>query len=273
MPRIKSLVDRYPLIFSLAITFLFILLVLISSIVVGKVWTGNTLGWYLGSTISRLASIFILFFIVARLGWLSSAGFTSAGSRQAWLLVLFPLGYAIAVSAFAMTGNFDFSFSDPVLASCAALFLVVQAFLEETAFRGLILHNFVHAWGRTNRGLIRSVIVSSLFYGGYHILYLAGEPLAVVLWRIVVTSLMGILFGALVLRGSSIYPAAFFHGAWNVAGFLNLTRNGVEGTPWSWMSLRLFALPLAVYGLYLLHSLTRLIAHSGHSLSTGSPSP
>jgi hypothetical protein len=77
---------------------------------------------------------------------------------------------------------------------------------------------------------------------------------------------MGVLFGGFVLRGSSIYPAAFFHGAWNLAGFLNLTHSGVEGTASSWMMLSLFTLPLAVYGLFLLRGLTQSQVHSGHGL-------
>ena len=271
MTKFESLADKHPMAFALVVTIVFILLVLISSILANLAYPAGTPGWYVVSLAGRLVSILILLILLSRLDWLRSAGFTSLGSRQTWLLALPALVYSIVVSAFAMTGNFNFSFSDPVLAVSASLFLMAHAFLEETAFRGLVMHDFVRAWGGTSRGLVKSVIISSLYYGGYHLLYLAGEPLAVVLGRIVVTSLMGVLFGALVLRGNSIYPAAFFHGAWNIAGFLNLPRNSMDGTPRSWMVLSLFTLPLALYGLFLLRGFTRYYSHTGRSPRMESP--
>jgi membrane protease YdiL (CAAX protease family) len=262
MNRIHSLAIRRPLTFSLAITFFFILLVLISSIVVGKVWAGNTSGWYAGSTVGRLISILILLAILWRLGWLHSAGFTKPGGWRTWFILLILLQYAMLISAYAMTGSVSFGYSDAVLTESAAVFILLHAFLEEISFRGLVLHSLVRAWDGTNRGLLRSVLVSSLFYAGYHILYLAGEPPAIVLGRIVVAFLLGILFGALVLREKSIYPAAYFHGILNIAGYMNLTSTGLEGTPSSWLLLSWFLLPLALYGLYLLRRLPATFAPS-----------
>jgi membrane protease YdiL (CAAX protease family) len=250
----KSLATRRPLTFGFLVTIVFVLLVLISSILVGRAAAAETPAWYIGSTVGRLVSIFILLIVLARLGWLHSAGFTSQGQRWTWLLLLLPLVYSIAASAYAMTGNFDLSFSDPIFTGIVTLFLISHAFLEETAFRGLIMHSFVRAWSGAN-GVIRGVLVSSLFFGVMHIVYLAGEPLQVVLFRIIVAFLLGIFFSGLVLRGGSIYPAAFFHGLLNVAGYLNITSNGAEGTPSPWLLLSLSMLPLAVYGLYLLRNL------------------
>ena len=70
--------------------------------------------------------------------------------------------------------------------------------------------------------------------------------------RIVFSFLLGILLGTLVLSGKSIYPAAFFHGVLNLAAYLNLTNNGIEGTPSSWLWMSLLVLPLAGFGIYLL---------------------
>jgi len=129
---------------------------------------------------------------------------------------------------------------------------MVHAFLEETAFRGLILYGFVRAWGSTKRGLIKSVLVSSLFFSGMHMIYLAAEPLPVVLLRMIEASLLGILFAALVLSGSSIYPAAFFHGLLNFAGYLNFAGRSLEPAASAWLFLCLLTLPLALFGVYLL---------------------
>lgn len=271
MNRIHSLAIRHPLAFSLVITLFFILLLLISSIVVGRVWTGNTTDWYVGSMIARLVSILMLLAVLWRLGWLHSAGFTKPGGWRTWFILLILLQYAMVISAYVITGSVSFGYSDAVLTGIATVFIMLHAFLEEISFRGLVLQSLVSTWGGTDRGLFRSVIVSSLFYAGYHILYLAGEPLAIVLGRIVVAFLLGILFGALVLREKSIYPAAFFHGTLNVAGYLNLTSTGVEGTPSSWLLLSLSLLPLALYGLYLLRTLTPPFHYFKNLLPTKNP--
>lgn len=250
MRKIKLFADGKPLAFALVVTFIFILMVFISSIAASGIWPGDTPGWFLGGTIGRLVSISILLLVLSRLGWLDLAGFTRAGMWSAWLALFLPLAYAITMSAYAMTGNLDFSISDPALAGFAAIFLMAHALLEEIAFRGLIMQGFIRSWGGTNRGLLWSVILSSFFFGVMHIIYLAGEPLLVVLLRIVFAFLIGIYFGTLVLSAKSIYPAAFFHGALNLAGYLNLSSSGIEGTPSAWLLMSLLIVPLVVYGLY-----------------------
>jgi membrane protease YdiL (CAAX protease family) len=255
MKKINSFETERPLAFGASITFVFILMMIISSIVVGANWPGETYDWYIGSAIGRLVSIFILLIVLARLGWLRSAGFTEVGPWRTWLILLLPLAYSMVVSLYTFTGNLNLDFSDPALAGLASLFLMVHAFLEEVAFRGLIMHRFIRAWGSTNRGVLKSVLVSCLFFGGMHIIYLAGEPFPVVLLRIVVACLLGILFGALVLRGRSIYPAVFFHGMLNVAGYLNLSSNATEATLSSWLLLSALMLPIAIFGAYLLRNL------------------
>jgi uncharacterized protein len=267
MKRIKSLATGRPLIFALVVTLIFILMVLVSSVLVNAVWSADTGEWYTGSTIGRLVSIFILLVGLARLGWLRPAGLLRLGARQTWLALLLPLGYAVGVAAYAMTGTFDFSISDPLLTGLAAIFLMTHAFLEEVAFRGLILHGIARAWDGARGGVIRSVLVSSFLFGAYHIIYLAGEPLPVVLLRIVASFLLGIIFGALVWRIGSIYPAAAFHGVLNFAGYLNLASTGIEPTSSSWLLLSLFIFPLALYGLYLLRIFPHPITHSNIPLS------
>jgi membrane protease YdiL (CAAX protease family) len=271
MKRINSLAIQRPLAFSFAITLLFILLVLISSIVVGRVTLAETLGWYAGSTIGRLVSILILLAVLWRLGWLHTAGFSKLGGWQTWFILVILLQYAMMISAYVMTGSVSFGYSRVVLTGTAIVFIMLHAFLEEIAFRGLVMHSLVRTWDHMERGVLRSVLVSSLFYAGYHSLYLAGEPFLMVVGRIIVAFLLGILFGGLVLNSGSMYSAAFFHGVFNVAGYLNLTTNGVEATSSSWLLMSLFMLPLAFYGLYLLRGLPQPFASAERSLSTESP--
>jgi hypothetical protein len=260
MNNIETLAAKRPLAWATWVTLIGILMLLSLAIPVSASWPGETHGWYIASAIGRLVAIMILLLVLMRLKWLSSAGFMRLAGWRTWLILLLPLGYSIAVSTYAMTGNFDLRVSNPGLAGLAAVFLIAHAFLEEVIFRGLILHGLVRAWGDTGRGPLKSVLVSSLFFGAMHIVYLAGEPVSVVLARIVVASLLGICLGALVLHENSIYPAAFFHGLLNLAGYLNLTSNTAEGTPSAWLLLSLLMLPVAVFGWVLLVSASQRVS-------------
>lgn len=272
MDRMESLAAKRPFAFGFVVTFVFILLILTSSIVASANWLGETKGWYIGSTIGRLVSISIPLTVLVRLGWTGPAGFVRLGSPGIWLIMLFALTYAIAGSLYAFTGNFDIGFSDPLLTSVAALFILAHAFLEEVAFRGLVLHGFVRAWVGADRGFLMSLLVSSFYFGGMHLIYILGEPAPVVLLRFVAAFLLGIFFGALVMRGGSIYPAAFFHGVLNVAGYLNLTSNAVEGAYTSWLLISLSYIPLALYGFYLIRNLPQRSAQRDLAFSKNFPS-
>ena len=253
MHKIKLFASGHPLAFALIVTFVFILLVIVSSML-GAVWPGEPYGQYIGGTIGRGISSAILLVALSRLGWLRRAGFTRPGRSQAWWIGLLLLAYWIPVSAYAVTRNLDFGISDRALLSLLALFFMTHGFLEEVAFRGLILYAFVRVWGRTGRGLLKSVLVSSLLFGGMHVIYIfSGTPLPALPLQMVETFCLGIFLAALVLRGGSIYPAAFFHGIVNLAGFLNLLHNSFDGIPTSaWLSLSLLMLPLAIFGIFLL---------------------
>jgi membrane protease YdiL (CAAX protease family) len=256
MNRINLLATEHPLAFGLTVTVVYILITILSALL-GAVWPGEPYGQYIGGTIGRVISIVILLMALARLAWLRPAGFTRPGRPQAWLIGLVLLAYWIPVSAYAVTGNVDFSISDPALLSVLILFFLELGFLEEIAFRGLIQYALVRAWGNTNRGPIKSVLVSALFFGAMHVIYIiSGTPLPALSLQMLETFFLGIFLGALVLHGSSIYPAVLFHGIANLAAFLNLQANSFDGIPTStWPLICLLMLPPALFGLYLLRGL------------------
>jgi CAAX protease family protein len=196
-------------------------------------------------------SIILLVLLLKSLGWFGPAGFTQIGRWQTWLLLLPALIYSIAVTAYAMTGGFDFSITNPQLTGIAAIFILIAAILEEITFRGLILYGLVNAWGRTGSALIKSILVSALFFGAMHLAnVLGGQPLTNALLQSLVAFSLGIFLAAVVLSGVSIYPAVIFHGLLNLAGYLNLTSKDLTETTSSWLLLSLLMVPLALFGLY-----------------------
>jgi membrane protease YdiL (CAAX protease family) len=256
MNRTKRLATESPLIFGLAVTLTFILMVIITS-VIAKRWPAESPRWYFASTIGRVVSIALLLAVLARLEWLRPAGLTRPGRWPTWLIVLPLLAYSMAVSTYAMTGGFNFRFSAPALPGVAALFLMTHALFEEVVFRGLVMVAFVKVWGGTTRGLTRSVLVSSLIFAAMHLVnVLGGNPLPVVLLQSAGALFQGILYGALLLRGRSIYPVAILHGLANVAAYVMLTANPSAGTtPSAWLLQSVLMLPLAIIGTYILRDM------------------
>ena len=81
---------------------------------------------------------------------------------------------------------------------------------------------------------------------------------------------LGIVFGALIVRGKSIWPAAVFHGVLNAAGYVNLANSGSSPGAGDWLLLSVLSVPLAVFGLYLLRGAAQDLMQAN---AIRSPSP
>ncbi len=254
MNKIRLLANEHPLTFGLAITFVYILLVIVST-VLGALLPGENIYGQPGNILGRAISIALLLAALSSLGWLRSAGFTSSGGWRTWIILLLPLAYSMAVSVLAMTGNLGSSLSDLAPPGLVALFILIAAFLEEVIFRGLILHGFVRTWGSTNQGILKSVLFSSLLFASIHIFdFLSGRPLAEVFLQGVEAFFLGIFLAALVLRGKSIYPAVFFHAILNLTAYLTVTSKGLEPALSAWLLFSLVMIPIAATGIYILRA-------------------
>lgn len=203
-----------------------------------------------GGIAGRLISSAVLVALLARLGWLRAAGLASLGPGRAWLLLPLPLAYAVAAAALAIVGRLDVIALGQVPAGVVIAFIAAAAFLEDLAFRGLILHGFVRAWGHRRDGRALSVLAAALFFGGMHLLDgLSGRPMLNVLMQSGQAVVLGLWFGALVLRTGSQYPAVVFHVLFNLAGYQLFGRQGLEPAPAAWLLLAALMLPLAIIGL------------------------
>jgi len=170
-----------PIAFGFVITFVFFVMLIISTLL-GNLWSGDEIYGQPGSILGRVISITILLVMLFQLGWLNLAGFTFLGGWRTWLITLLPLAYSIVASTYALADSFSFNISDLSLTSQVTIFILIAAFIEEVVFRGLILHCLVRVWGNTNRGLIKIVLVSSLFFCSIHLLdFLGGRPFLKVL--------------------------------------------------------------------------------------------
>lgn len=258
MMQIRRLAWHSPIRFALAATLAFIAM-LITGAVLANRWLLETEEWYVASAITRVLASATGLALLYRLGWLQAAALTRRGSWQAWLLALLALAYLAGASAYAMSGSLDLSFVQEELPGAAALFIMAHALLEEIVFRGLVMVALLNVWGATRSGVLKSVVVSSLFFAGMHIInVLSGNPLPVVLLQSVGAFFLGILFCSLVLGGKSLYPAVFVHGIANIAGFLIFGAHpDAAGEPGRWLLQSTLLIPPAIFALYILGNLQR----------------
>ena len=252
MKRISSFAIEHPVPFGVVVTFAFILMVIVSGIL-GNLWPGEDIYGQPGGILGRLISIVILLILLSRLGWLQSAGLMRFGKSGIWVISVLYLAYSVAGYLYALTGKFSFSIRAPSV--LVTTFILTQSFMEEIVFRGLILQALVRVWGSTRIGILKSVLVSALFFCSIHLFdLLSGRPASAVLLQSLQAYFLGILLGALVLSGKSIYPAVLLHGILNISGYLLIRSTGLEPTASSWLLLSILMIPPAVLGLYALSS-------------------
>jgi membrane protease YdiL (CAAX protease family) len=191
------------------------------------------------------------------------------GKPGVWIIALLLLAYSVAILSYALTGKFDPGLFSSELSVPVILFILLAALMEEVVFRGLVLQALVRAWGSAQIGIIKSALVSSLFFCSIHLFdLLGGRPLSAVFLQSLEAFFLGIVLGALVLSGKSIYPAVLLHGILNLSAYLLIENTGgVEPASSSWLLMSLFMLPLALYGLYLLRDLSLQFAQSNSSMS------
>ncbi|MCC6189753.1 MAG: CPBP family intramembrane metalloprotease [Anaerolineales bacterium] len=187
--------------------------------------------------------------LLARLGWLRSAGPASLDPWWVWGLLPLPVAYAAAAAAFALAGRVDLNAFGAVHAG-ALMFIAAAACLEDLAFRGLMLHGFVSGWGGTPRNRAVSVVAAALLFAGMHLLDgLSGRPMLNVFFQSGQAVVLGVWLGALMLRTGSQYPAVAFHVLFNLAGYQLSSRQGLEPAPAAWLLLAALLLPLAAIGI------------------------
>ena len=258
MNRLKKLASRAPVPFGFTVTLTFIAMLVATAVLVNR-WPPESPAWFFASAVGRVLSIIVLLALIHRLGWIQATGLTQPGRWQTWLAALLLLSYTAAASTYAMSGRLDLTFLEQPLPGVTALFILVHALLEEVAFRGLVMVALVRVWGGTSRGLVKSVVVSSLFFAGMHVINVAGgNPLPVVLLQSMGAFFLGIVFCSLLLSGGSLYPAVILHGIANLAGYLILSAHPSAGSdPSAWLLQSLLAIPPALIGLYILHAMPR----------------
>lgn len=198
-----------------------------------------------GDGLAKFLIFGVLLLLIWRLGWLEPSGLVRPVARQHWPLVFLLVTYAVLTRLFAFTGDISFSVTNTPLALANLLLALQTALVEETLFRGLVLVAMLSAWGDSQSGQWRAVLLSASFFSLVHLFNLMVRPWDVVLFQAVLLLLPGILYAALLLTTSSLWPAIVIH--WLVNAAVNIKLIGELGyaetlTMWVWAGV--LSLPL-----------------------------
>lgn len=120
------------------------------------------------------------------------------------------------VAEFLQAGGFSHFNIDEVVAM-----LLLYAFVgiyEEILCRGWLLNEFVERFGQTRKGIIYSVVLSSMIFGLMHFSNIfVGADFAGTLVQIIMATVVGVFYACIYLKTKNIWSVVFLHSFWDFA--------------------------------------------------------
>jgi uncharacterized protein len=212
--------QRRPLLFIDLLVFLALGIFLITS-AMNAVWHQQSVMFsFLGEGLLGLAAVFLL----SRFRWWRVAGFRTPRYSPAIWCLLAP-GFILITEVTSIFQWWDYlpGHNNALL---FAIFALLVGFVEETYFRGMILRALLV------RGPWLAAIISSILFGGLHLLHLIeGQNLVATLSQAVWATALGFLFAAVALRTQSIVPLIIIHALMDFVAFLAFNGTVVPYTP------------------------------------------
>lgn len=93
---------------------------------------------------------------------------------------------------------------------------LMVGFAEEYLFRGLLQSIFLKKYGSRINGIFMSILLTSMFFGFFHLINLANnDNVGQVLVQVVFAIFIGFFFGVLLLKTNKLIPIAITHGLIN----------------------------------------------------------
>jgi hypothetical protein len=202
----------------------------------------------------RLVGSLFFVLIVWRFAWQDATGLTRLGPFSVWLLTAAILVYEIATHILPLSGGFHYWTINPVETISVSLNALTTGPLEEIPFRGIILYAFIRLWTNAEEGIVKSVLLSAILFGGSHLIHiLFGRPIVQASLIALNASLAGIYYAAIVLRWQTIWPAIALHSLLNtVAAIVAYNTPGFDESEPALIAAILFQVPIVVLGMYLI---------------------
>ncbi len=184
--------------------------------------------------------------VLWRQGWWREVGFGGPSSWRSRRLLIVPAVWALLSVA---GGLASLDLSDPAEMALALPQALLTGFWEEGLTRGLLLSLLLVGALRSGRGPVGAVLISAVVFGLLHMLddVVFGTAQVKGLVQVLFAIMLGIWFGALLLRTNALWALAGLHGLFNAGSALKGGNDNIVGD-----MLVLSTLLLAAYGLFLL---------------------
>ena len=106
-------------------------------------------------------------------------------------------------------------------------YCLLTGLFEETIFRGAIFALIANRFEKNKKGLLKTVIVSSVVFGLAHLFNLFTGGGVGVLLQICYSTLTGALFAFVLIKTKNLLCSAFVHGLYNFCGLLFSAEQGL----------------------------------------------
>ena len=186
-------------------------------------------------TLTRLVGAAVFFALILSEGYrlLSPVrGLRPVGA----FLAAFVLPLAVVINNFPLpaliAGEAEILPASPTLWAWFLLECLAIALFEEAAFRGFFLPALAERCGRTKRGLLLSILLSSAVFGLVHLVNLAGGAgIGGVLRQIGYSFLVGAMCAVVLIKTHNLWLCVILHATFDVGGKLIETVG--EGRIWT----------------------------------------
>ena len=172
------------------------------------------------------------------------------GFFKSLLVGAFPIGLAtiLLIGSLGEIGHVDISI---LLASL--LFALLIGIEEEFLCRGLIQNEFIERFGKSRKGVLKSILCASLLFGAMHIgnVLTTEQGLIETLGQVIQAAGIGFLFGCIYYRTKNIWTMVFIHGYWDFS-FLLKEAHIVENCGADVFDIKSLISSLLLVGLYVL---------------------
>lgn len=225
--RLKNYAEEQPGWFSLLITLLVLGAYIIAGILAALL-TSDIVGNNLVQAIVRGLGAVAFAILLVKFGWSEASGLSRLGAPLAWLVGNALLAYEVVTHIIPLASEVIPGSQPWSETASVTLNALATGPLEEIPFRGIILIAFVRLWAYTPRGIVKSVMAASLFFGASHLVHiLFGRPFPQAVFVSLNTFLAGIYYSAIVLRWKTIWPGVALHSLLN--GFAALVAYQTPG--------------------------------------------
>jgi len=256
MKAFKRFSSKYPIWFGIAITCLVLLWYILAGIA-AAIFADTAASSQVIEAIGRLIGAGFFVFLIWRFGWAKESGMTRSGALPAWGIAAIILVYEIATHVLPDIGNFQYANMQPNETLAVILNALATGPLEEIAFRGIVFCAFLQLWGHTEKGVMKSVILSAILFGASHLIHIFfGRPIPQALLVTLNAALASIYYAAIMLRWRSIWPLVAIHGLLNAAAsVVAFYTPGYDESVLTLIISVLFQIPIAALGIYLIRKI------------------